>query len=518
MSMFYCRKSRRQFLVGAGKTMLALPLLPSLLSETAQAQALVPPRRLMMFVFDHNNYAPLWLPKSAATTPVGNIGAKELLLKTLGTTANVSKVFKHPMYQTLLNSDQLSIIRSLTSYQRLKAENGSLFTANDGGHGNTVLAAGSGRNSEAAPGSTLPGHPTIESIIEASQSVYPTLTTPSNVTKALRVQMLNTPFSYQRVGNTIQQASYFPYYFNVESVATAYNQVFAGLTNGTTAPVDNTNQLKSNILNRVYESYVSFKSSRKISADDKSRLDQHMSFISQLQGSYSNIVPPATQTCTKPTTPTNGATLTQATELYMQLFALAFKCGLTKCGSLYFDGGVNPSPEIDNFDNEGFHGVLHGGGPTDIVRADRQKKAFEIWWTYYADKIGSHYLSSLNVEEGSTGKTYIQNMLTGLLCGGGMSKYAGGDGGHMSYDSQQILLGNMGGAIRSGYYTALPDQNYNTLCYNSFLITLLQAMGVTRSEYESTSSDGKGIGNYVGIAADHPYRSRMYDPIFEILT
>lgn len=38
MSVVYCKKTRRQFLVGTGGTLLALPLLPSLLTSTAEAQ------------------------------------------------------------------------------------------------------------------------------------------------------------------------------------------------------------------------------------------------------------------------------------------------------------------------------------------------------------------------------------------------------------------------------------------------------------------------------------------------
>ena len=42
MGIYYNKKSRRQFLVGSGKTLLALPLLPSLLPRTAWGQSNAP--------------------------------------------------------------------------------------------------------------------------------------------------------------------------------------------------------------------------------------------------------------------------------------------------------------------------------------------------------------------------------------------------------------------------------------------------------------------------------------------
>ena len=80
MSIVYSRKTRRQFLVGSGQTLLALPFLPSLIPSYAHAQASVIPRRMMNFAFDHHNESEFWLNKSVATAGVGSIGMKEALL------------------------------------------------------------------------------------------------------------------------------------------------------------------------------------------------------------------------------------------------------------------------------------------------------------------------------------------------------------------------------------------------------------------------------------------------------
>ncbi len=489
--MVYCKKTRRQFLVGTGKTLLALPFLPSLLPSTAQAQAASAQQKMMLFWFDHNNSLTLWplLNRSAATTSVGSIGAKEVLLRSLGTAPAIGLPFRHPLYQTLMNADLVSVMRGFDTAQW------------DGTHGNYTVAAGAGRNSEG-------GHPSIDTIIEASSNVYPLMTTSSNVRKAIRVDMLGVPLFYQRVGTGVQQVTAFQRY----EAPSAYNQVFSGLTAGTTAPADNTNQLKTNILNRVYESYVSFKDSRKISADDRARLDQHMSFISQIQAGYSQATP--VNSCQRPMTPAASSDPAVWCRLYLQLLAIAFQCGLTKCGTMFFDTD-DPQwmPGVPAL-GTGFHNACHGGAGPDI-----QRRAYDIYWPYYTDNIAEYFLKPLNTEEGSTGRTYLQNMVTGFVTSAGTYLPGNGDGGHSGLDSQQILIGNMGGRVRSGRYTALPDTGYNTrLPYNCFLLTLLQLMGVQPSEYQNTSSTGQGIGNYTGFSANHPLQSRFYSPVAEILT
>lgn len=103
-----------------------------------------------------------------------------------------------------------------------------------------------------------------------------------------------------------------------------------------------------------------------------------------------------------------------------------------------------------------------------------------------------------------------------MLCVGGVHTL-GNDGGHAGLDSQQVLIGNMGGALRSGNYVSLPNSGGKNLPYNCFLLTLLRLMGVPSSEYVYATPDGQGFG-YYGFPNNHPFRSRFYQPITEVLT
>lgn len=492
MSIYYCKRSRRQFLVGAGKTLLAVPLLPSLLPVEAFAQSTVAPKRLMMFWFDHGNLNLMWPAKSTATTAIGTSGSKEVLLRSLGTTSAFSTVLNNPRYESLKNADQLTIVRGLDA----SVPYGSA-------HGNFILAQAQDRNSEG-------GYPTLDTVLEASKTLYPD-STPANVRKAIRVDLLSGSLFYQKVGTSVQLV---PAY-STNGLKSFYNEVFSGLTAGTTTPADNTNQLKSNILNRVYGAYTDFKNGRRISADDKARLDQHMGYISDLQKSLTVAAP--TLTCTKPNDP--GAPVDPAllNGLYLDLLAAAFKCGLTKVGTMAFEG---QDPQWIPGMSSGLGGTVVHEAMHGTAGTVKQRLAFETWWKYFTNLIADRFLAPLDVQEGNTGNTYLQNMVTGMLCAGGMQDL-GDDNGHTGMDSQQVLIGNMGGALRSGRYVNLPLQKAYTMTgmpYNCFLITLLKLMGVPPSEYAFATPNGLGYGYYGGFPATHPLKSRFYDPISEILT
>lgn len=471
--------------------MLALPLLPSLLPSEVFAQTVQANRRMMLFLFDHGNLTTLWPQRSFATQNVGSHGARQIPLRTVARSA-ISPILSNNRYEAIKNNDQLTILRGFDT-----------AVAYGSAHGNFGLACAAERNSEG-------NHPTLDTVVERSTTVYPS-STPSSVRKALRINLLGVSFFYDKVGDRVQLL---PNYNS--NIRTFYNEVFSSLTNGTTpAPVDNTNQVKSNILNKVYESFSSFKNNRRISADDRARLDQHMGFISDLQSSFAAAVPPTppSPSCNRPNDPGDIQNNPLAyNRLYMELLAIAFKCGLTKFSSMVVDASLWPSwiPGLTIPSNTDFHNVVHGsnGGPL-------QEQLFGAWWTYYAGMIADHFLANLQDIEGNTGRSYMENMITGMICAGGLHTL-GHDGGHAGLDSQQILIGNMGGALRSGNYVSLPTSGGRNLPYNCFLITLLQLMGVPPSEYAYATADGRGFGFY-GFGNNHPFSSRFYQPVTEVM-
>ncbi|MEM7647217.1 MAG: hypothetical protein AAF203_09925, partial [Pseudomonadota bacterium] len=53
--MYYCKQSRRHFLIGSGKAFLALPFLDSLMSAQAFAQATNAQKRFLTLYLPHGN-------------------------------------------------------------------------------------------------------------------------------------------------------------------------------------------------------------------------------------------------------------------------------------------------------------------------------------------------------------------------------------------------------------------------------------------------------------------------------
>lgn len=490
MAIKYCKHTRRQFLVGSGKSLLTLPLLPSLLPKQAFAQSTQIPPRLMLFIWEHMNLENMWPdPEKVANLNIGTSGMKYTPLSTMGPVANHSMPLTHPMYETLKNKSMMTYLRGFRQM-------------NWGGcHGNQYIAAAGDRDSKKV------GFPTIDSIIERSSSVYPN-GTPQNITRAIR---LNTQrglvFFYDKVGSSIEaETSYL-----AEDYVRFFNDVFNGLTVGSTQPRDYTNSLKSNILNRVYKSYGSFKGNRRISSTDKDRLTEHMDIISDLQRSFASVGPTVTAdaSCNNISTPTSTSDVLKQVHIYLDLYALAVKCNLSRC----FISRIQFLREIPGLQRygENVHGTIHGDDG-----AAAQLYAYRTMQTYAANDIAERILKPLDQEEGSTGRTYIDNMLININTTGAFQRNeANNDGGHGGHDSQQILIGSMGQRLTAGNYVHVGAQdNYP---YNSFLVTLLQLMGMSPSEYAYATKDGRGIGNYSGYKDNYTHRNRLYGPIHEIL-
>ncbi len=497
MSIYFCPKTRRQFLVGSGKALLALPLLPSLFAEKALAQAMTtPPRRMMLFLFEHDNINELWPQKSRATTPVGSLGFRETMLNQMGSVVSHSYPLSNARYESLKNSNNLTILRGF----RQDGWNGC--------HGDMYLSAvGSSRNSGDY------GMPTADQVFENSTSLYPQGTA-LGVRKALRVSLgYENKYNHKVGGNIVKPPVYEGY-----QIQDFYTDIFGSLTGGTAPPQDLTNQFKSNILNRVMGSYTSFNGNRRISSEDRQRVTSHLDLISDLQRNYASLSQNMQQiTCTRPAAPGDiGQTPLEFNRVYLNLLALAFRCGITKFGSLLLEG--HDPQWIPNLGIANVHEAIHGDqGSTQAEKDATKLYTYRAWWRHFCNQIADQFLAPLDQMEGDTGRTYIENMITGMIATGGTI------GGHSGFDSQQILIGNMGGRLRSGrYYTLFSQGDTNNVDnaypYNGFMITLFNLMGIQPSEYAFATANGQGFGLYTGYAANYPLRNRFYTPIQEVLT
>ncbi len=493
MSIIYSQKSRRQFLVGSGQALLALPLLPSLIPQYAMAQATVVPRRMMNFAFDHHNESQFWPNPTIASTPVGAIGVRERLLSSMGTSSStvISSIMSNPLYNTLLAQNQITVVRGLQHHL-------------SGGNGHVTRAFGGHAVDECGSSSENLNHrSSFDYLVELSPTVYPNAS--PSITKVIRID-LDGCWTYVQRNGTL---SVNPGAYSYNNVLQMYNTVFASLTNQSVSVVDFTKARKTNILNRVFPAFQNYKTNRKISSEDRTRLDQHLAFLTDLQKSLSAVVQAPSLACTKPTTPVlTGLTKHQLNNLYVDLMVTAFKCGLAQFGSLNLEA-QDPFWMPGYTGGAGFHGVMHG-----TLGIPAQNNGYESYHKFGYNLIADRFLAPLNVEEGTTGRTYVDNMITTALSHLGMQSGTSG-GGHGDGDVQHTVFGSMGGKLRAGRYYAMPSTN-GRLPNNTFIMTLLNLMGVPASEYSLNSSvPGQGFGYYGSTSAT--YGSRFYTPIIEML-
>lgn len=495
MSIVFSKLNRRQFLVGSGGTLLALPILPSLFPSDALAQAAstISPKMLMLH-FGHNTHTSAWPSRSIATTALGSDGAKSVPLSSLASSSAISPILSNAVFETLRKKNQITITRGLDNH----------FFNN--GHGSQALSTCPNyRVDQYYPGP----FPSLDTVLEASATLYPSSSTPSSVTKVMRINDFEYALSWKKSGSSgVQQLD------GYTGVSDMYNKVFASLTGGTTTPVvDTTLAFKSNILNRIYSSYTSAKNSRKISADDKLKLDEHMNTLLEVQKRYPASTgggTGSTISCNKPTSPTGTSYLTKI-PLYYDLLAVSFKCGLSKVGVFGFEGhdgsGVPGfAPSGLTLHNEIFHKT------SSATTSDHVLTSYIAWKKWHLDLLASRFLAPLDQQEGTSGRTYLDNMLTVILSESGMEN---GTFAHNNTDYQTLFLGSMGGAMKAGNYIALPEVSGQRLPYNALLVTLLQLMKIPASEYSAFTSNGKGFGMYG--SASSAFSSRFYSGLSELI-
>ncbi|RYE57658.1 MAG: DUF1552 domain-containing protein, partial [Rhizobiaceae bacterium] len=254
--------------------------------------------------------------------------------------------------------------------------------------------------------------PTFDTIMENSPSLYPAGTS-SGVTKAMRVSLAGGNIYIQRVGNQHQYVQNYgndsnQYWIDMKffTYRQMYEDVFRALTNGTVSPVDMQSGLKTNILNRVYASFVSFKSNRKVSANDIAVVDNYLGQVADMQRSYASISGSQPFTCDKPPLPgvinNDPAMYIPA---YIDLMVVAFKCGLSKYGSFFFEGqGGEGVPNVVLPQGIDFHTAFHGGA----TLAEHQLKGhvYDRYNRFALDIIANKFIAPMSEQEGDSGRVW----------------------------------------------------------------------------------------------------------------
>jgi Protein of unknown function (DUF1552) len=452
------RIDRRQVLRGSGGITLALPFLPSLYPRRADGAELVPGLKPCFAamttvhgaVLEQNMYpAASTLTQSTVHLPGHNIKSGPLQ----GTT--LSPVLKSASLTPKLVA-KLNVLRGFDFPYYIGHHNG--------GHlGNYVRSDQGPKN--------MAEFATIDQIMANSASFYPDL-------GRVKLRAMVTgrggfggapSFTYAnpqaKTGavNNIQPSS---------DAAGMFRNLFSGATS-TPVPVVS----RKPIVDRVLQSYRDLaKGNRRISVDDKSRLDAHVSHLAELERRL-KVSQPSSAQCGNLKAPGGDY------QGMNDVIAFAFACGTSRVATISLPAGT-----YGNHSGNWHQDVAHNAGSNQPKLTECLQRSFDL---VFVD-----LMKKLEALEVAPGVTALDLSLVQWTQEAGWNT-------HDAQDMAIVTAGSANGFFKTGLFVDYRStkkmkmfgsyqQQMLGLMHRQWLATALQAMGVPPSEFEKNGKAGYG--------------------------
>jgi hypothetical protein len=499
------KSSRRIFLRGAGGVLLALPFLPSLFSSSARAQAVAQPRRFICLKSFSTQLIKQWYPtfsgngyalkdskysgsKADGTTlltaPLGGGPYTQAPLRDFETANGISGILG-PKLNPLL--DKLTLIRGLDFLPSVNHNFGGLL-------GNFSSCT----NATPCDADSLADVPTIDQVLAYSPKFYPD--TPP--LRQLHIsQGVVDAMSYTdrgQVGGEVQQMT------ARTNPRDVFNDLFAGVTvgEGEEPPAPNPDRL---LVDHVIEQYRAVQKSPRLSGDDKQKLEQHVNLLAELEARLSTVpqlscVLPAEPESLENNTGTDPADIAAKWDLFLDLVVAALACDRTRIVTIGVHKALGPGPDpndstlVGHYHSEDasggtWHGLAHDWGNEN---SRRMLAGINKW---IAEEVFGKLVEKLDVPE-VEGSTLLDSSLV----------YWGNELGfnHIAHSVPCLLAGSAGGYLETGRYLDYIDWDNQAffsqedgnvirgIPHNQFLVTVLQAMGLSPEDYERDGQAGYG--------------------------
>ncbi len=516
--MKYDRVRRRLFLQGLGGSVLALPLLPSLLPKSAVAQNTSPVKRFFAIKSYSTQNIIDWFPSREVSgyelRPYGGDGGgngkddgtlalNTQLSESSGSHAQGGEYFGHeaPLsdfsegISRILGSelrpflDKLLLLRGLDFLPDTNHNDGGML-----GH-----YAGGSISDQAG---NIEGWPTIDQVLAQSSKFYPS--TPLGGRSLHLSPGRSNTFSFTEDGDQVIADT---------NPRTAFDRLFGNFEPGGEEPEVNPN-LK--LVDRVYEDYARARDGRAMSSADRQTMERHMSYLSELQdrlqggGAVTGCTPPD-EPASVPANGTDVGDIQSAFELMIDVAVAAIQCDLTRIVTLDVYKAVGKAGGNDQGFEHSCASCEGNPNPTDWHRAahdwdqlDQREKVVSIN-EWIARTVFQRVLERLDVEEDS-GETYLDRSVVFWGNELGMN--------HLNYSVPVLLAGSAGGYLKTGRYIDYIDWDRNVkfsqhngmviegVPYNRLMVTLLQAMGLSPEDYEREAGQGFGETRTLGKSAD----------------
>jgi hypothetical protein len=478
MKPAFDRLSRRQFLIGAGGTALALPLLPSLLPKEARAAALAAASSERYFVhmttwhavYASQFFGPLLDQAATQTQTYGGVAIRGAALASAAKTVGASTVISD-----ILQAKSSALSARMLS--RMNVINGLDF----------AVSVGHNR------GGTLGGdasNVTIDQVMARSGSFYPTtVAQPAIVRNLVSLSMSGA--------STV----------NTTAAAESNVKLFDRLFKTTTTPGGSGASDPTVLVDRVKEHADLVMADPACSADCRTRLGNYLDLLSQTQAKVQTTV---NSSFARPTVDTSvveassgfyglPASQAQCEQLWNDIVVAAFAGGISR---VYVAGPntytFGPEPEFA-WHNDYAHAL------DDLTKRAGFNAAVQLQFEGAMLDMANK-LDQVTTADGRT-------LFDKSLVASGFEMGSGGNPGHHHNRCIPIIsLGDAGGYFKTGQsldYRDLTSFNwssdphwYSGLLYTQWMGMVLRAMGVSTADYDTTAYGYPKVRNANGDHTD----------------
>ncbi len=461
--MKYNSLTRRLFLQSSGKTLLALPMLSSLIPRNARAQAMqIAPRYYSLFL----PYGPVqdnWHPAATGMTntqilaPYSGLPAYEIAAKNLSASVNGPSYLFDQKFNPYLG--KMNFLKGLDT--------------REGGHHYGAGILGNLWGARPDEYTEYTSMPTIDHIMAYAPNFYPNGGVgyiPQIVAGINSSMNSGEGFAYgfsnptKRTGPVIRMDGIYQH-----NPKTLFDSIFSGY-------VPKPGKASTPIIDSIISDFKKVRDGRAISSEDKLALQAHVDLLAQLELSLN------TQTelsCTVPaapislpgTAPWTGPTNAKLqVQLINDVIFAAFRCQISRVAS--FNLHVHHYSKLH----------IHESGETFDTLKVNQK--------WCSDNAIFDIVQKLDSFIEANGKSILDNSIVHYSA-------ASGPASHSQYSHPCLLFGSGNGQIKTGQFIDYRMQNLAAnknlgnnatgLLQNQLWVTIMQAMGLSPEDYNMAS-------------------------------
>ena len=479
--------SRRMFLRGAG-SLLAIPFIPSLAEHAMAQTATGLDARFIFMNVTHGRIQPFWNPLQAKPVSVGTGVAAQALSSISGNLGY------------LIGSRFDDLRTKINMIQGLDSSAPSdhywfPWSASEACYKN---------NPAVMTGDVwTPKFPySIDYILAKSPKIYGS--TP--YVDALRIDPKDATHTYSFTG--LGGDGYAQFAGAVgRTVASTWQAVSAGINPGGTTPaVSNTNSIKKYLIDQFLGETKTVVASSQISSTDKPLLQNFADQLFAVQQSMASVgttsMTSAAPSCTAPTItePTDNVNFNHR---LMDIMVLAMNCGVTKVGTYHLNWAscMDPSLNLGSRYQPDVHDTIHNYS-NDLASNQKYWGQALDHWGYMVRQMDAIGLLNKSVvvftsDFSTSGRGHHGVDLPVLTAGGLNGKLATGQLISYYNNTSNLAKVDNGGVPAYGVVPGVGTLYSDVIAgrrYNEFLITIMQAAGLTPTDYQKDG--GTGFGHY----------------------